>query len=91
MLRLELPWLEGTDRMRYVAGPLALVVVVLCMASGCARTIYYHHPDYTPERWATDSYECERDMRQSGDFGTGNRPTFYERCLSVRGWTKTRE
>jgi hypothetical protein len=68
---------------------ILLLGVVLGVVA-CARTMY-RHPNYTPQRWATDSYECERDMRQTGSFGTGDRPTFYERCLSVRGWTKTRE
>ena len=59
--------------MRVTAGrvgvPLLLVLLVL-LTGGCAKTVY-RHPNYTPQRWAQDSYECERDMRQSGYFGTG--------------------
>lgn len=72
-----------------------LVVVLAVVHVGCARVVY-RHPDYTPQLWARDSYECERDARQSGYFGTGSWATmemrnFYDRCLAARGWTKTRE
>jgi hypothetical protein len=77
---------------------LHLVLVFVAIAviqTGCGRAMY-RHPNYTPERWARDSYECERDTRQSGYFGTGvaaqiNFQNFYDRCLAARGWTKTFE
>ncbi len=68
----------------------AILIAALVLAlAACARTMY-RHPDYTPQKWATDSYECERDMRQSGYFGTGiygamNRQEFFDRCLGARG------
>jgi hypothetical protein len=72
-----------------------VVAVTVLIALGCART-NYRHPDYTPQLWARDSYECERDARQSGYFGAGilggmEIRNFYDRCLAARGWTKTRE
>jgi hypothetical protein len=48
---------------------LALVVPVAALQAGCANTVY-RHPEYTPERWAKDKYECERD---TGYFGGWNR------------------
>jgi hypothetical protein len=72
-----------------------LVVLAPLALGGCARYVY-RHPNYTPEKWRVDSYECEKDARQSGYFGTGisgamNFQAFYDRCLAARGWTKTRE
>lgn len=41
-----------------------------------------------------DSYECEKDTRQSGYFGTGlvgavSMQNFYVTCLGARGWSQT--
>ena len=75
---------------------LALAILVAAvLQAGCARVVY-RHPEYTPQRWARDSYECERDARQSGYFGGGiagamEMQGFYDRCLAARGWAKTRE
>jgi len=72
-----------------------LIVLIVLGLWGCAKTVY-RHPDYTPQLWAKDSYECERDARQSGYYGGGivgaiNFRKFYERCLYSRGWIKTKE
>lgn len=72
-----------------------ILVIMVLLLTGCA-SIVYRHPNYTPQLWARDSYECERDARQSGYFGTGimaqiNFQNFYDRCLAARGWVKTRE
>jgi hypothetical protein len=74
---------------------IALLATMTIAYAGCGRWVY-HHPEYTPERWARDSYECERDARQSGYFGGGMRGAiefrnFQDRCLAARGWVKTRE
>jgi hypothetical protein len=66
----------------------ALVLVILAfvvLQSGCTKTVYRHH-DSSPQRWARDSYECERDAHQ-----TSAGPDSYDRCLAARGWTKTQE
>jgi hypothetical protein len=73
----------------------ALVLTTLVLLAGCAKVVY-RHPNYTPQLWARDSYECERDARQSGYFGTGlagalNMQDFFERCLAARGWVRTEE
>ena len=74
---------------------LVIVVAVAVVQVGCGRVVY-RNPKYTPQLWARDSYECERDARQSGYFGSGiaaqlDMLDFYDRCLGARGWTKTRE
>lgn len=71
------------------------IMFVMLSCLGCANVVY-RHPNYTPELWAKDSYECERDARQSGYYGTGivgasNFRQFYDRCLYARGWIKTKE
>lgn len=45
----------------------------------------------TQQDFATDSYSCERDMRQSGYYGGGifaiiNAQDFEERCMVAHGW-----
>lgn len=71
------------------------IVFIILSLLGCARVVY-RHCNYTPALWAKDSYECERDARQSGYFGTGiigaiDFQQFYDRCLYSKGWIKTRE
>ena len=74
---------------------IGLILLAIVILSGCATTIWVH-PEYTPEKWSKDSYECERDARQSGYFGTGlsgsiNFQAFYERCLRSKGWRPQKE
>ncbi len=74
---------------------LALAFLLSALQVGCARAVY-RNPNYTPQLWARDSYECERDARQSGYYGGGilgamNMRDFYDRCLAARGWTKAQE
>ena len=74
---------------------ISLLVVACAGTIGCARTVWVH-PDYTPALFNKDSYECERDARQSGYFGTGiagaiNMQSFFDRCMVARGWEKRRQ
>jgi hypothetical protein len=53
------------------------------------------HPNYTPEKFNKENYECERDMRQSGYYGQGLAAViaanqFFERCMVAKGWKKER-
>ena len=73
---------------------ILLAMVIGLLMSGCATQTVWTHPDYTPEKWAKDRYECEKDARQSGYFGTGivgsiNMQNFFNGCLESKGWTKT--
>src|SRR5437899_9366442 len=62
------------------------------LLSACASTSW-SKPGATQAEYNKDSYECERDMRQSGGYGTGlagalNAQGFAERCMIARGYTK---
>jgi TPR repeat protein len=71
--------------------PAALAVLLLGGAVGsCGRT-YWTKDGFNQTDWNRDTYECERDMRQSGYYGTGlvgviNAQEFFERCLIARGY-----
>jgi hypothetical protein len=61
---------------------------------GCARFIWVK-PGASQQDFQRDAYECERDMRQSGYFGSGvaaaiESQNFQERCMVARGWSKQR-
>lgn len=69
---------------------LVVAVGVLCL-SGCGPTIW-DKPGATQADFNKDSYECERDMRQSGYYGGGlvgaaNAQNFYNRCMVAHGYT----
>ena len=73
---------------------LILLTTILALC-GCAKT-FWVKPGATQQDFARDSYECERDARQSGYFGTGiagaiNMQAFQERCMVARGWSKQTE
>ena len=74
---------------------LVILLAVVSLLFGCARPVWVH-PEYTPEKWKKDSYECERDARQSHYFGTGitgsiNMQNFFNRCLESKGWMRQQE
>jgi hypothetical protein len=70
-----------------------ILPVALCFVlSACAATSW-SKPGTTQAEYNKDSYECERDMRQSGGYGTGlagalNAQGFEDRCMIARGYTK---
>jgi hypothetical protein len=49
---------------------LALILVGMWLA-GCTH-FAWTKTDFSETEFARDSYECERDARQSGYFGTGH-------------------
>lgn len=82
--------------------PLVVMILAVVLLAGCAaRRTVWTHPGYTPQLWARDSYECERDAQQPGavlGHQVGNViamiPTgpvtdqqMMARCLKARGWT----
>jgi hypothetical protein len=72
---------------REVAG-----LVLFTVVAGCQT--YWTKPGFNQADWNRESYECERDMRQSGYYGTGfigllNSQGFFERCLVGKGYYKT--
>jgi hypothetical protein len=59
---------------------------------GCASTVW-NKPGATQQDYATDSYACEKDARQSSYFGGGiigaiNVDNFVSECMVAHGWTK---
>ena len=57
--------------------------------------VVWTKPGATSQDFNVDSYQCEKDARQSGYFGTGlvgaiNFNEFEVRCMRAHGWTATR-
>jgi len=62
--------------------------------AGCATV--WEKPGATQADFNKDSYECERDARQSGYYGTGlagaiNMQNFADRCMIARGWSEKKD
>lgn len=67
--------------------------VVLLALGACATPDYWVRHNATQQEFDTDSYACERDVRQSGYYGTGyvgasNAKSFMRRCMGAKGWTR---
>jgi hypothetical protein len=65
-------------------------LVALCLA-GCAPTVW-RKDGATAQDFNVDSYACEKDVRQSGYFGSGlsaslDMEAFYNKCMVAHGWT----
>ena len=74
---------------------LLLWLVLGIFVSGCAKTVWTKS-GLTEAEYRADAYACERDMRQSGHFGTGlvgalEARDFYERCMVSKGYRKMTE
>ena len=70
---------------------LLIVAVAGPLLGGCAQTVW-DKPGATQADFQRDSYDCERDMRQSGYFGGGivgalNASGFESRCMMAKGYT----
>ena len=71
---------------------LSLSLAASCLLGACATPKIWDKPGSTQAEFNKDSYECERDARQSGGFGGGiagslNMRDFFGRCMVARGWT----
>jgi len=69
---------------------LWLIGIAILALAGCTRYVWTK-PGLTEQQFRTDSYACERDMRQSGYFGTGlvgalNAEDFQEHCMRSKGY-----
>lgn len=67
--------------------------LLLCVAMTACATPKWDRPGATQQDFNTDSYACERDMRQSGYYGGGiagamNAQSFQQRCMVSKGWSK---
>ena len=68
---------------------LVFSALVLC---GCSAPRIWNKPGSAQSDFASDSYSCERDSRQSGYFGGGiagqlNMQSFFDRCMVAHGWS----
>lgn len=75
--------------------PLLVCLTTAILVAGCARWVWTKDEAFSQQDFLRDRYECERDMRQSGYFGTGlvgslNMQSFFESCMGARGWRKER-
>ncbi len=70
----------------------AAIVFGLC---GCApQPMIWVKPGASQQDYNKDSYDCERDLRQSGYYGDGlagaiNMRGFFERCMIAHGWSQS--
>jgi hypothetical protein len=67
------------------------ILLLIGLVSGCAPMVW-DKPGATQADYNTDSYDCEKDARQSGYFGTGiigglNMRDFFKRCMAAHGYT----
>jgi clan AA aspartic protease (TIGR02281 family) len=74
---------------------VALAAAIALCVAGCARNVWVK-PGATQADFNVDRYDCERDARQSGYFGTGlvgalNMQGFYNRCMVAHGWRLERQ
>jgi hypothetical protein len=72
-----------------VIGKLVSVAALVAL-TGCAHPVWIKG-GASQQDFATDSYECERDSRQSGYYGSGlagavNMQGFMNRCMEARSW-----
>lgn len=71
------------------------IIFTLLLLSACStQTVIWEKPGADSQTQIRDKYECERDVRQGGYYGSGitadiNMQEFYERCLIAKGWNKT--
>ena len=69
----------------------ATAFVLTLGLSACAAPKVWNKAGATQQDYATDSYMCEKDSRQSGYFGGGvigalNMQDFDNRCMVAHGW-----
>jgi hypothetical protein len=70
-----------------------LIGILLAALAACSPQYEWRKPGSTQADFRRDAYECERDMRQSGYFGSGlaaafEAQAFQERCMEAKGYYK---
>ena len=66
------------------------VLLACAYLAGCGPKIF-NKPGATQQDFTTDNYTCNKDVHQSGNFGTGlvgalNVQNYYEQCMNAHGW-----
>jgi hypothetical protein len=70
---------------------ILVAAAVMVALAGCARPNVWVKTGASAQDFSVDEYNCEKDTRQSGYFGTGfigaqNMQNFFDRCMVVHGW-----
>ncbi len=73
--------------------PSVLPLLASLTLTSCAQRVWTK-PGASDQDFATDRYGCERDVRQSGYYGTGlagavNMNSFFSECMNAHGWSLT--
>lgn len=67
-----------------------VVLTLTVLVSSCSSTKFWQKQGASHADLRSDSYQCEKDARQSnfggGLMGGGLRQEFYDRCMESRGW-----
>ena len=68
-----------------------IIATAALLLAGCAPTVW-DKPGATQSDFNMDSYQCEKDARQSGYYGNGlagalEMKGFYDRCMVAHGYT----
>lgn len=68
-----------------------IVLALAIFISGCSNTKFWQKQGASNADLRRDSYQCEKDARQSnfggGLMGGALRQEFYDRCMESHGWT----
>jgi len=72
------------------------IILLVAAVSSCAKPMIWDKSDATQAEYNKDAYECEKDARQSGYFGSGiagaiNMREFFKSCMVARGYTLRQE
>ena len=72
---------------------LLLGALTALLLVGCAPAAW-EKDGVTQQEFAADSYECEKDARQSGYYGSGlvgalNMQAFNDRCMMAHGYSRS--
>jgi hypothetical protein len=70
-------------------------IILLALAvglGGCETPMIWDKAGATQENYNVDSYQCEKDARQAGYYGTGLAGAqamrgFFQRCMVSKGYT----
>ena len=71
---------------------ILVMILSIALLSGCA-TVTWHKKGVSEQQKKKDLYVCEKDMRQSGYYGSGLAAAiaageFFERCMNAEGYEK---
>jgi hypothetical protein len=67
--------------------------MLLSLLVGCVSQTEFNKQNSTQENYNKDSYECERDTRESGFYdgviGIRDMDVFFRKCMATKGWEST--